>query len=128
MIATERHESAITTPTVTGKNCYSHAFCLSGMLSEERPLSPSEARQLLNRCTETNRPEIGGFVHLFNGEKEHIAYITGLNPITVSDRAGIGGEVREGIPLTDILFEYGGLDIGITYMRPPQGMSENPGV
>jgi len=118
MIATERHELTNPTPALTGKDCYSRAFHLAGLLDEERPLQTHEIGKLLKACTTVTAPAVGGFVHVYNGETGHIVYITGLNPITVSDRAGIGGETREGMLLTDVLFEYGGLDIPTVYLQP----------
>lgn len=118
MHTAEAHDRIHPAQTNVGKDCYSRAFYLGGFLDEERPLQPSEIRRFLSQCSRTNEPTIGSFVHLFNGEKEHIALITGVNPITVSDRAGLGGETREGIPLTDVMFEYGGLDIAVNFFKP----------
>jgi hypothetical protein len=47
-----------------------------------------------------------------------MAFITALNPILVSDRSGLGGKPREDIPLTDLLFEYNGLDIEVIFLKP----------
>ena len=112
------HDRIHPAQTPVEKDCYSRAFHLAGLLDEERPLQTDEIRELVKSCTTVTAPEVGGFVHVYNGETGHIGYVTGLNPITVSDRAGIGGETREGIRLTDVLFEYGGLDIPTVYLRP----------
>ena len=99
-------------------DCYSRAFYLAGLLPKERSLDPAEIRQLKKRCKSTPHAQPGNLVHLYNGSVSHMAFITALNPILVSDRSGLGGKPREGIPLTDLLFEYGGLDIEVIFLKP----------
>ncbi len=77
-----------------------------------------EISRYLNECTKISKPEIGSLVHLWNGHNGHIAVVTDLNPIKVTDRNGVGGEIRENIPLTDVLFKWGGSDIVVHYLRP----------
>ena len=105
-------------PDSLQKDCYSKAFALAGLIDEERPLEKSEIKELLKGCSPIKRPKVGSLVHLFNGEKEHIAVVSSLNPTTVSDRAGLGGETREDLSLLDVMLEYGGLDIAVNYLQP----------
>jgi len=99
-------------------DCYSRAFYLAGLLPKERSLDPAEIRQLKKRCKSTPHAQPGNLVHLYNGSVSHIAVITALNPILVSDRHRLGGESRDGLLLTDLLLEYGGLDIEMTFLKP----------
>jgi len=118
MVISEKVHSQSVTSDSSQLDCYSRAFYLAGLLAEERPLDDSEIRQLKNRCLPTPHAQPGNLVHLYNGSVSHIAVITALNPILVSDRHRLGGESRDGLLLTDLLLEYGGLDIEMTFLKP----------
>ena len=118
MVVAEKGHSQSGSLDTTQLDCYSRAFFLAGLLAEERTLEPSEIRQLKRSCLPTTNAQPGNLVHLFNGSVSHIAVVTALDPILVSDRRGLGGESRDGLPLTDLLFEYGGLDIEMTFLKP----------
>ncbi len=99
------------------RDCYSSAFFLAGKISEERPLQKREIVQFLKDCEPISRPVIGSFVWIIGNGKEYIAVVEALRPVTVTDRSGKGGEVRKDLRLTDVLFEFGGLDTPMIYLQ-----------
>ncbi len=117
MVVTERQHDQEPLPDKLGKDCYSRAFFLTGKITRERPLQSREIIQLLKDCDPVSQPEVGNLVWIICHDKQHLAVIDGLQPITVADRKGIGGEVRESLPLTEVLFEFGGLDTPAIYLR-----------
>jgi len=118
MLATERLENTKACPDPQNADCYTAAFYLTGIIGKEELLTIPEISRHLDECTEIPKPEIGSLVHLWNGKNGHITVVTELNPVKVTDRDGIGGEIRENIPLTDVMFEWGGLDVVVHYLRP----------
>ncbi len=117
MVVVERQHNQKPLPEKLGKDCYSRAFFLTGKIERERPLQRSEIVQLLKDCHSVSQPEVGCLVWVIGYNKEHVAVVEKLQPITVTDRNGLRGEVRENMLLTDVLFEFGGLDISIIYLQ-----------
>jgi hypothetical protein len=116
MLLQERLEIAKT--TINPIDCYAAAFYLTGIIDEERFLTCNEISRYLANLSVINHPEIGCLVHFWNGSFGHIGVITHLNPIRITDRHGIQGEIRENQLLPDVMLEYGGLDILTLYLTP----------
>jgi hypothetical protein len=118
MTDAERQEIAHVPLGRLDKDCYSRALFLVGKIEKERPLGSREIIQLLNEFEPTNSPEVGSLVWIVGKYKEHMAVVETTQPITVTDRNGLRGEIRKNIPLTDLLFDYGGLDTPMFYLQP----------
>ena len=99
-------------------DCHSRAFFLSGIIDKEEPLSENEIIEIIKNCSIHHKPEINSLLFLFNGKINHIAIVTGINPVKVSDQNGENGETRDNMSLTDLLFDFGGLDIPFVYLKP----------
>jgi hypothetical protein len=117
MTVAERQETHNFPSGELERDCYSRAFFLAGKIPKERPLQKREIVQFLKSCEPINRPVIGSFVWIIGNDKEHIAVVEALQPVTVTDRNGKGGEVRKNLRLTDVLFEFGGLDTPMIYLQ-----------
>jgi hypothetical protein len=115
MINPERLQQAVNNPHPS--DCYATALFLANLTDQDQ-IPITEIRRQLKRCTEIMLPTPGCLVHIYNGFVSHLAVVVEVNPTTVAYRNGKGGEVVTNVPIADMLFDYGGLDIGLSYLNP----------
>ncbi len=114
MIDNERLASAKIKPNHS--DCYGTAFYLAEISDQDNVLSAKSIQNYLKQCVEITSPIPGCFVHIWNGFVSHIAVVEKVNPIRVIYRNGIDGEVKTDTSLIEMLFDYGGVDIGMSYL------------